>query len=295
MIAAGMEACPGYKLTKRLGRGGFGEVWEAQTNATGSIVALKFLDCRNQHAGMVANEIKLLVSLRELKHPHLIQLKSITTVPNYIVIVMERADGSLNDLHYIYREDYKTHMPPLVLCNLLEQAAVALDFLAEQRVPAFGFSKAGLQHCDVKPSNLLLLGDQIKVADFGLSGAVRNNTHSNVVMGTPPYAAPELFEGRSSPRTDQFGLAVAYCELRCGHFPLPVTKDLSYPNIPPDLNRLPTQERPVVARALHKQWLDRWPSCTAFIQALRQVVDHNPMPTSGNGRSRPSSRRMLAV
>jgi serine/threonine protein kinase len=205
---------------------------------------------------------------------------------------MERADGSLNDLHYIYREDYKTHVPPAVLLNLMEQSATALDFLASQKISTASFTKMGLQHCDVKPSNILLMGEQVKVADFGLSGPLKLADTRNVALGTPPYAAPELYEGRPNERTDQYGLAVAYCELRAGRFPFSLRPDGSVADTTPDLTMLPEKERPVLARALFRQWLDRYHSCTAFIEALKQVVDSTTIPIEAQ-KARSSSKKIV--
>lgn len=273
MLSSGFEACPGYRLTKRIGQGGFGDVWEA-LGPDGRKVAIKFMDTRHQPPGTVSTEIKLLLSLRDLKHPNLIRLENIVTAPNCIMLIMELADGSLHDLLYIYRQDYKSNIPPLTLCQLLTQAAAGLDFLAEQRLSGLGhnFFKGGLQHCDVKPSNLLLLGKVVKVVDFGLSGQRIWNGSRNHFAGTPPYAAPELYDGKPGERTDQFGLAVTYVELRTGQLPYPVTKDFVFPSVGPDLSMLPERERHIVARALSRNWLDRWPSCTDFMNALTEAV-----------------------
>lgn len=276
-LAPGVEACPGHKLTKPLGQGGFGSVWEA-IGPDGKKVALKFLDCRGAHSSVIVNEIKLLLTLRDLKHPNLIQFINIHTGPSTIILSMELADGSVNDLHYIYREDTKSHVPPPVLMSIMEQTAAALDFLSNQRLHTSGFSKTGMQHCDVKPSNLLLLGNVVKVADFGLSGPMQFNTARNIILGTPPYAAPELFEGRMTERTDQFGMAITYCELRAGRFPIPISDDGRYPTTAPDFSFLPDRERMVVARAIQKQWLDRYPSCMEFVDALKRVMDSKPVP-----------------
>jgi serine/threonine protein kinase len=271
-IRAGTEPVPGYRLLKRIGRGGFGEVWEAISVNDNTKLALKFLDCKHQPASLVVNEIKLLIQLRDLKHDNLLQFYSVTTGKNIIILSMELAEGSLNDLHYIYRTDHRSHMPPNVLLNLMAQAAEGLDFIAEQKLPsATSLSQQGMQHCDVKPSNFLLLKNQLKVADFGLSGPQIWNAKGKA-FGTPPYAPPELYEGRANSRTDQYSLAVTYVELRTGYYPFPVPSDGTCPTVAPELTMLPESERSVIAKALSRQWLNRYNSCREFVQALNAVV-----------------------
>ncbi len=263
-----LEPVPGYRTQSRLGRGSFGEVWEAAA-PDGSVVALKYLPCQEKSSHVIQNEIRQLLSFQRIEHPHLIKVHNIILTPGHIVISMEKADGSLCDLHRAYLEECKMHIPPGHLCDLFWQAAEALDFIAQQR-PA-GFMTAGLQHCDVKPSNLLFIGDCLKVADFGLCTAQNRRAG---FMGTPPYAAPELYQGRLSPRTDQYALAVSYCELRGGRLPFNVKniKTSEHQQHPPDLSMLPVEERPAVARALDPNWLDRWPSCKDFVRNVRAVL-----------------------
>lgn len=283
---------PGHRLVKRIGRGGFGEVWEAVNIADDSRLALKFLDCKHQPASLVVNEIKLLIQLRELRHDNLLQFYSVSTGKNLIILSMELAEGSLNDLHYIYRTDHKTHVPPNVLINLMSQAAAGLDFIAEQKLANMNaLIQQGMQHCDIKPSNLLLLKNCLKVADFGLSGPQLWNS-KNKAFGTPPYAPPELYEGRANGKTDQFSLAVTYVELRSGYYPFPIPSDGSCPTVAPELTMLPEPERAVVAQALSKQWLNRFNSCTDFVRALEQVIspDTQGLPFKRRSSSNQSLR-----
>src|SRR5437588_271941 len=158
MLEAGQEPLPGYRLTRPLGKGGFGEVWEARDSA-GRALALKFL------------------------------------------------------------EETGKNVPPERLLDWLEQAATALDFLAGVTLPGFNCSSKGLQHCDVKPSNLLLVGDVVKVADFGLCAGTSWQTHRNGWKGTPPFAAPELYRGQAAVGTDQYALAITFLKLCCGDRP----------------------------------------------------------------------------
>lgn len=268
----GTEPVPGHRLIKRIGQGGFAEVWEAINTSDNTRLALKFLDCKHQKGSLIVNEIKLLIQLRDLKHDNLLQFYSVTTGKNLIILSMELAEGSLNDLHYIYRTDHRSHLPADVLMNLMNQAAVGIDFIAHQKFAgSSALIQQGMQHCDIKPSNLLLINNTVKVADFGLSGPQMWNARGKA-FGTPPYAPPELYEGRANSRTDQFSLAVTYVELRTGYFPFPVPSDGSCPTVAPELTMLPEAERSVLAQALSKQWLNRFNSCQEFVSALSKVV-----------------------
>lgn len=271
-LEAAVEALPGTWLTQPIGRGGFGEVWEARTR-DGTLVALKFLDCRHHAPSTVVREVRALLALKALEHPCLIRMHDVTALAGYLVLTMERADGNLNDLRDVYRETTGRNIYPDHLLDLLEQAAEGLDFLATRANDVFG-RPAVLQHCDVKPANLLLVGDQLKVADFGLCSSAFASAAGPGLMGTPPYAAPEQYEGRVTERSDQFSLAVTWCELVAGSRVFnPVTLyDPAHPVLPIDLSKLREHEYPVIARALDPRWTHRFPSCTAFIQALRTAV-----------------------
>ncbi|HMF15361.1 MAG TPA: protein kinase family protein, partial [Gemmataceae bacterium] len=158
---------PGYRLTEKLGVGGFGEVWAA-AGQDGKDVALKFIDCQGKPGAAIAHEIRMMRNLKDLRHPNFIRLHGVCASSPYIIIIMERADGSLKDLQAVYQQETGRTIPTDHLLELLEQAAVALDSLAELRLPGFTWTDGCVQHCDVKPTNLLVMGDTLKVADFGL-------------------------------------------------------------------------------------------------------------------------------
>ena len=270
MLNAGMEPIRGHRLKRRLGQGAFGEVWSASA-PDGSTVALKFIDCQGKPGSLIAQEIRMMRSLHDLRHPNFIQLHSVCSSPPYIIIIMEPADGSLKDLQTIYQQESDNNIPTDHLLELLEQAARALDFLAEVRLDEFALGAGTVQHCDVKPSNLLLLGDCLKVADFGLCASAKQSAVGRGFRGTPAYAAPELYEGRTTSRTDQFALAVTYCELCIGsRVFVKRSDDLSrYPGLPVDLSRLRDREYAVLVRAMSERYTDRWPSCQEFVKALK--------------------------
>jgi serine/threonine protein kinase, bacterial len=273
VLSTGLEPIPGYRLKNKLGQGGFGEVWSA-TAPDSESVALKFVNCQGKPGSAIAHEIRMMRSLKDVRHPNFIRLHGACSSPPYIVINMERADGSLKDLHQIYQQEAGRNIPPDYLLELLEQAATALDYLAGIRLPGFTWCDGCVQHCDVKPSNLLVIGDTLKVADFGLCATSKTDSGSRGFRGTPPYAAPELYEGRPSSRTDQYGLAVTFCELCIGARAF-VDSRLGgaavYQGPPIDLHKLRDREYSVLARALSERWTDRWPSCCEFIAALKRA------------------------
>jgi serine/threonine protein kinase len=290
MLEAGLQPIPGHRLTRRLGAGGFGEVWEA-LDKDGRPVALKFLDCRARSPSLISSEIRVLRALRELRHPNIIELYGVCASSHYIILSMERADGNLGDLRQAYREEAGTDIPAEHTLELLEQASVALDFLAGVKLPGINASSGGLQHCDVKPANLLLLGECVKVADFGLCVGTSWQGQRGYWRGTPPYAAPELYRGAATVGTDQYALAVTFCELCMGDRPFWKRdwKAGAPAGLPIDLTKLREHELPVLTRALHPHPSSRWPSCQAFLAALRAAQTARK-PTRGRSglRRRPT-------
>jgi serine/threonine protein kinase len=290
MLQPDSQPLPGVRLVRHLGAGGFGEVWEA-TNKLGTRLALKFLPCRGKAGSLVANEVRVLLNLRKLQHPNLIRLHDVCATTEYLILQMELAEGNLHDLQTVYREAHGRGIPADHLLDLLDDAAAGLDFLAASRSGS-GLGGDALQHCDVKPGNLLLVGDRLKVADFGLCSTAFAGGKNQGLMGTPGYAAPEQYEGRPTARSDQFALAVTYVELvTSGRAVVPPDPSpLSQFRMPVDLTRLREREFPVLAKALDLRWTNRWPSCKEFIAALRKVVD---APRRFRGRT-PLSVRVLS-
>jgi len=148
-----------------------------------------------------------------------------------------------------------------------------------------------IQHRDVKPQNLLLVGGSIKVADFGLAKLLERSLASNSGSMTVAYAAPEQFQGQVSAHSDQYSLAVSYCELRGGMLPFRGGQhQLMFGHVQgqPDLTILPEAERPAVAKALAKQPDQRWSSCRAFAEALAAgACEPSPAPLPGRVHQRP--------
>jgi serine/threonine protein kinase len=266
-----MEPFPGFKLRQMRGKGGFATVWEA-SREDGTLVALKFLPVTDGSA--TAREIRSIQMVRKLEHPNLVRLEQIWCSPGYIVVAMEMAEGSLLDLLQASQMEFNAPLPADQVCALLTGAADALDFL-NKRQHTVGGSRVAIQHCDVKPSNLLLFGDTVKLADFGLASPTTTRFQPHRRAGTLEFLAPEVFKGRLSEHSDQYALAVTYCQLRGGRLPFtdtPAQFDSNYHRPAPNLDMLSEPERPIIARALHTVPQDRWPCCREMLAQLARVI-----------------------
>lgn len=252
---------PGYTLTTRLGAGGYGEVWLA--NAPGGLTkAVKIIygafDDRRAEL-----ELRALHRIKLVRHPFLLSLERIEVVDNRLAIVTELADSSLKDRYDECRRSGLPGVPRAELLGFMRDAADALDFLSERH---------SLQHLDVKPENLLIVGGHIKVADFGLVKEV-GRTQASLVGGlTPLYSSPEVFQGTPGARSDQYSLAVVYQEMLTGTPPFKglTAAELTIEHLQgdPNLSALPMHDRFVIARALAKNPTQRFASCTEMVDAL---------------------------
>jgi len=283
------EPIPGYRLIEPLGSGGFGEAWKCE--APGGIQkAIKFvfgnLNSLDVDGARAEQEQKALNRVKEVRHPFVLQMDRIEEVDGELVIVMELADKSLHDLYEECQRAGLVGIPRDDLLRYMRDAAEALDHM---------FDKHNLQHLDIKPRNLFLVSDRVKVADFGL---VRHLSGISSVMGgvTPLYAAPETFSGKISSGSDQYSLAIVYQELLTGQRPFngknvrAITQQ--HLNDEPEVRALPEAERPVVARALAKDPTRRFPNCLAFVRALYMARSRShaeviiPNPPSGPGEAK---------
>jgi serine/threonine-protein kinase len=201
----------GYKLVSHIGSGQFGQVWRAE-DRQGEQVALKFIPRPpDQHTfDELATEIGETIA-RRLNHPHLIHIIDSWQDEAYFIVAMELAQKSLRQVFNELRHHAETGIPRDQLLEYLRQAAAGIDHLNEQDIV----------HRDIKPDNLLILDGQLKVADFGLARLIESSIQTMSSSGTPQYMPPEVWEGRRAKHfSDQYSLAITYCYLRCGRFPL---------------------------------------------------------------------------
>lgn len=255
------EPISGYVTRELIGRGGFGEVWKAEVPG-GLDKAIKIV-----HAGIdsarAERELKALQRVKDVRHPLTLSIERIEIIDGTLVIVTELADCSLKDVFKRHRSKGQTGIPRDQLLALLRDAADALDYIYEEH---------SLQHLDIKPENLLVVGNRLKLGDFGLLKNIYERGASLVSGLTPTYAPPELFEGRPTRQSDQYSLAIVYQHMLTGELPFDgaTSAQLAREHLSgvPRLNLLPRSERPIVARALSKVPRERFESCAALIAGL---------------------------
>ena len=287
----------GYRLIERLGRGGFGEVWKVEAPG-GLLKAAKFVfgdlnAVDDEESRPAEQEAKALERVKGIRHPYILSLEQFRIIDGQLIIVMELADRNLWDRYRECRGQGLPGIPRDELMRYMDETAEALDLMNNHY---------HIQHLDVKPQNLFLVFNHVKVGDFGLA-KVLEGVKATVTGGvTPVYAAPETFEGWISRFSDQYSLAIVFQELLTGSRPFNGTNTrqllMQHINGTPDMTLLPLADRPAINRALAKKPDDRWPSCTELVRALKlsglpqPPLTHPTLPpTPHESDSRPPANR----
>lgn len=273
------EPIPGYRLVKKIGKGGFGEVWEAI--GPGNIsVAMKMIP---RFGAISSSEMRGLEIIKSIRHANLLSLFGIWETLDYFYIASELADGSLLDSLKSHQQAGGKGIPAPLLREYMHDAARGIDFLNNYRLP--DQTVGGIQHRDIKPHNLLLMNGTVKVADYGLVRFLNRETGNHSGSMTPHYAAPEFFRGKTYKQSDQYSLGITYYHLRTGN--LPFSGDhaaimAGHLQGEPNLTKISPEERLLVIRALAKDPADRWPSCQDFVKELSQFLENNTVDSLSN-------------
>ncbi len=309
-LCPGAEPVPGYRLIQRQGRGMFGEVWAAQ--ALGRLVAVKFihgnLDAPRPRR-LAEAELEGLVRIKRVSHPHLLKIVGAEVKGATLLLVTELADCTLEQHFRSLPPDCTTLHRCVHASSLLWGAAAALDHLQQNyglmhldvkpanlllvsgvcKLADFGTVK-GMRAGGVAPGEVLLAGRPGATGDLPRTTVryrCRRDIHWREAMHpqatlytaawafTPHYASPEMFQGRASHFSDQYSLALSFCELAGGSIPFSGEAEAQIAQRlegKMDLSLLSESLRSAVARALSPRPMDRFPHCVDFIKAARRVL-----------------------
>ncbi|HSP26940.1 MAG TPA: serine/threonine-protein kinase, partial [Ilumatobacteraceae bacterium] len=255
-----------YELVDVIGSGGMATVWRARDTRLGRVVAIK--------------------------RPHPAPADS-TTLPRFAREA--RAAATVNHPNLVSVYDVgEDALGPYLVMELVDWQSLATTTVPRERIASFGVQvatalgalhAAGIVHGDVKPANILVSGDSVKLTDFGIARTGTDTTaltREGVIFATPEYAAPEtLATGDRTAAGDVYALGAVLHELVTGSRWSPVTAATAA--MPP------ADWLPVLSGAL-AQDPDRRPSADAFGAELARlqrvgaplpptVASVNPTPT----------------
>jgi serine/threonine-protein kinase len=301
VLAPGSKIDDRYEILDALGAGGMGAVYRARRLRLGDDVAIKVM-----HATPGAPPESRDRFLREsracaqLRHPNIVGLLDFGfDAANQPYMVMELLSGpSLRE-----EIDIDAPMPPARVAAILDAVASALQLAHDH----------GITHRDLKPANIVAhryeSGERVyKVIDFGLAAMKATSEETRLTdpqffLGTLAYAAPEQMRGEDvTAATDVYALGVIAYEMLTGGRPFDasnqatlITRALTEAPVSASVRRsgLPKAIDDAVMKALSKDASARWPSVTAFADALQSAVGAAPSTPATSGESGLLSRYEL--
>jgi len=304
---AGDEPVPGFRLASLLARGKFSTIWKAN-GPGGTDAALKILKLANTQA---VKEFRSLRLLKRIRHPNLVPILAFWLKDSQggfldeglleepcapgkspvkhrdveLIIAMGLGDKSLADRLQECQQAGLPGLPVDELLDFLADAARAIDHL-NRPIHDLGSGPIAIQHCDIKPQNILIVSNAAQVCDLGIARVV-GDPASTDLMGSAAYLPPEILsKSLPSAASDQYSLAISYYELRSGRLPFDAasTAGAYFAHLQGKLNfgEVPEPERAVLARATCLEPDERYPSCSSMVHALRQACGR--IDGSGIGR-----------
>uniref|UniRef100_A0A6J0T0Q4 non-specific serine/threonine protein kinase n=2 Tax=Pogona vitticeps TaxID=103695 RepID=A0A6J0T0Q4_9SAUR len=197
-----------YRLLKTIGKGNFAKVKLARHVLTGREVAVKIIDKTQLNPTSLQKLFREVRIMKILNHPNIVKLFEVIETEKTLYLVMEYASGG-----EVF--DY------LVAHGRMKEKEARAKFRQIVSAVQYCHQKC-IVHRDLKAENLLLDGDMnIKIADFGFSNEFTIGNKLDTFCGSPPYAAPELFQGKKydGPEVDVWSLGVILYTLVSGSLP----------------------------------------------------------------------------
>jgi serine/threonine kinase PknH len=271
-----------YKLRRLLGKGGMGEVYEAQDTEKDRIVALKLLPEAVSHDPVFRKRLQREAhSAGRLLEPHVVPIHDYGEIDGVMFVDMRMIDGT--DLRKILKS--YGPMTPARAVAIVRQIASALDAAHE----------SGIMHRDVKPENILITRDDFAyLVDFGIANAATDEklTELGTAVGTYAYMAPERFTNDEvTYRADIYALACVLHECLTGSQPFPadsvsvvITSHLMQPIPRPSVMRpgIPAAFDQVIARGMAKKPTERYASAGDFAAAANAALTQRDQDQAAN-------------
>lgn len=261
-----------YVIEKELAQGTTGKIYKAWDPKLDRIVVLKTVQYALSASATEVAALKDRIyrearAIAKLNHPNIVIVYDVDDQPEFSFLVMEYLEG--RDLKQVLEKEHRLEWKRAV--QIVLQVCHAMEYA----------HRAGVFHRDVKPSNIMLLGqDEVKVMDFGIAKISNylSLTQTGRVFGTPSYMAPEQIEGHTTDgRADLFSLGIVLYELLVGKRPFVADslaalayKIVHRAHLPPSLENveLPIALDEVLQLALAKKPEERYQSAAELSEAL---------------------------
>ena len=270
-----------YRLTRYLGKGTFGMVYQSEHLHDHSQAAVKLLQIQLSSRNDLRDFLNEARTIR-LRHPYIVPLLDFgLSRDDMPFLVMEYADGgTLRDRH-----ERGSKLSWETIDSYVQQLAAALQYAHDRRII----------HRDVKPENMLVRdAGKVQLSDFGIARIIEQSSLVSLhrLAGTPAYTAPEQSRGKPSPSSDQYALAVVIYEWIAGQRPFqggPLEVIVQHrEDDPPSLRELrpETSERieQIVFQALAKEPEERFQTISHFAQTLHiELKKLSPVTLSLSG------------
>ena len=210
-VAIGARLAGNYRVTRELGRGGMGVVYQAYDETLQRDVAIKQLQREGRsNPEDLERFLKEARLVAQLKHPHMAQIFSVINEGGGLLLVFEYVDGRTLDQALAAEK----RLPPEKARRLIGEICGALEYAHGRKII----------HRDLKPSNVMIdASGCAKIMDFGIAHQSRSDASQTKTgaSGTPPYMAPEQAFGSVSKSADLYALAVMTYEMLTGVRPFP--------------------------------------------------------------------------
>jgi eukaryotic-like serine/threonine-protein kinase len=192
-----------YQILKTLGSGGFGTVYLVRDTWIDKKVAIKVPHKQNGEFDELLREPRLLAAL---DHDNIVSIVTAEKFEDYFFIVMEFVEGE--SLEARIQRTKGVDLPTAI--DFSRQVAAGVDYAHRQ----------GVLHRDLRPGNVLVTPEgRVKITDFGTSRFLEVADRASTIIGSPPYMAPEQFQGRAAFASDVYSIGVIMYEMMTGVLP----------------------------------------------------------------------------
>jgi len=264
---AGEDLGDRFRLVAELGKGSFGEVWQARRLKDGATVAVKIPKDQEKGEEVLRKESDI---IKDIHHPNVVRVHGFHNISELFVIEMEFVDGY--DLAKVL--DNVSTKAPLTFEKMLEWTLQILEGLSAVHA-------ANISHNDIKPQNILVdrSSGAAKITDFGSSRRLEDVWVWTKRHGTEAYMAPEVaLEGkRARDVSDIYSIGVLLYEMATGRLPYSSPHQLltgvQVAN-PREINRdVPADLEAVILRAMSRRPESRFPNCASMRAAIQGCLD----------------------